>query len=175
MVLALFAAFDGHSVTSILVYSLLFSNLYIFNLYCLICNFCLYLSLGELVSFTPCCPAHCNFQSNFVSVLSTSCANKVSPAVKWTGRLNRPVCIYYALRWNAGQRDLHRRASWIIYKFSFDLRVATSTFCTASGERQNAAPELKNNSIAQPGTYSQTTLIGAAKLVGGNFLVSILN
>jgi len=82
MVLALFAAFDGHSVTSILVYSLLFSNLYIFNLYCLICNFCLYLSLGELVSFTPCCPAHCNFQSNFVSVLSTSCANKVSPAVK---------------------------------------------------------------------------------------------
>jgi len=60
-------------------------------------------------------------------------------------------------------------------KFSFDLRVATSTFCTASGERQNAAPELKNNSIAQPGTYSQTTLIGAAKLVGGNFLVSILN
>jgi len=34
----------------------------------------------SLVSFTPCCPAHCNFQSNFVSV-SSACANKVSQLV----------------------------------------------------------------------------------------------
>ena len=37
--------------------------------------------MGQLlVSFTACCPAHCNCQSNFVSVLSTF-ANKVSQSV----------------------------------------------------------------------------------------------
>jgi len=78
LILALFAAFDRHSVTLILVNSLLFSNLYIFNLFCLICNLSLYLSLCQLLaSFTHWCPAHCNFQSNFVSVLST-CANSQS-------------------------------------------------------------------------------------------------
>ena len=45
------------------------------------------------------------------------------------------------------------------------------TFCTARGDRQNAAPGLKI-SIWDPTNQvcSQTTLIGAVKILGGNLL-----
>ena len=48
---------------------------------------------------------------------------------------------------------------------------------TARGERQNAAPELKNKYVGPNQACSQTTQIGAVKILGGNLLVpvSILN